>query len=246
VNRPPPAVALPTAAFVVVFRWWYFLALGALVALVFGGGDLVVALGSSSEPVAVDLAAIERDGPPAERFLRVGEHMALLDHAILLRKKGSARAPAGAPPPAIDHVLYPIASLHHPYVAAWQALDAQYASRADVPLGKVPHPDGLLVFVRAPSLPAHAGGTPLLHREQLVGLARPWTLVTANGTERSALAARMPGLDLDRVLILDADLQPPSLEGAITTIALGLLFAVLGVQRFRRGRRTPVTPAPTS
>jgi hypothetical protein len=234
---------MPTAALLVVFRWWYFLGLGAVVALAFGGNDLVVALGSPATPRAVDPAAIERDGAPAERWLRIGEHVALLDLAVVFRHQEEERRRA-ATPPDVDHVLYPIASLHHPYVEAWRALDAQYGSRADVPLGKVPRPDDLRVFVRAAALPPNPGRSPLLHRDHLIALARPWTLVNAKVDERTALLASMPGIDPERVVILDANLSPPSLGDAIAVLALGVLLSILAVRRFRRGLRAPSQPPP--
>jgi hypothetical protein len=206
----------------VVFRWWYFAGVGGLVASVLGGIETSLALKSGAEPVPVTIEQLTNGTLPPQPWVRLGPHVALLDHAAWLESRGRVRA-----------AFHPVVAADHPYLEAWRVLTARHGNPNDVPVGQLPRLSGVRAVVESKSRPGDAGIVEVASAEGMLFAG------SSLSRDEEALVESRFHVDARQLLVLEVNRRPWPIAFAIGALVLGLATLGWAIRRFRRQRAAP-------
>ena len=203
---------------ILVLRWWYFAGIAGIAATAFGCIETKLAFDSGAEPTPVTIEQLSTGVVPTQPWVRLGPHVALLDHAVWLESRGRVRS-----------AFHPVVAESHPYIEAWRVLAKRYARVEDVPVGQLPLLDSIRVLVQTKTKPANASRATV---EGVEGML--FSGSTLSPDERDLVEDRLSVRDVQRLLVLEAGRRPWPVAVAIGTTVLGLLTIVWAIRRFRR------------
>jgi hypothetical protein len=199
--------------------------------MIIGGGLLPLfmglqlkfrASGASPVPVKVDLAQLEAGWRPADRHLQIGPHVALFQATSFWV---SASADLSNPDTVLDWAYYPICSEKHPAAA--------FAGR---PPSEIPSLKGVCVLVETQRFKTLGAipqqGFPVSGLRGMIGRLAP--------DHRRHLEKHLPGIDPDRILVVEENATPPPVQNVQAFLSFGGVCVALGlfVLLFRLPSRT--------
>lgn len=204
-----------------------------LASMLAGGGLLPLCLGAfqayrfggaSTAPVAVDLASLEAGTLPPDRHLRIGDHVALLQAGAVW---ASATADMKDPATPIDMVWYPIFSPGHPLVRQLAAAGGE--ALEDLPRGRLPALKDFAVLVQSRRFKTLGDLTGRgIRSRELVGLSSG-RFGGLPPIERDFVAQTFPGIDPERVMLVEEGVVPPPPGATRGLWGFGGLMVVLAL-----------------
>lgn len=179
-----------------------------------GVQEFRVSQGTSAEPVAADLAALESGREPPNAHLQLGPHLAL--YPALVYEVTQSKYATGDPGPTakVNHCYYPIISLNHPVV------------RSEDPNAQL---DKFAVLVRSKRFNTIADIPEESRQEASISGLVVNRIQSLDKEERKLILESFPSLDLDKVLLLEDGRRPASLAKSGGMIGGGLLLGLIGV-----------------
>jgi hypothetical protein len=192
-----------------------------LIIAVFGGilvfwgvQEFRVSQGTSAEPVAADLAALESGQEPPNPHMQLGAHLALYPAAVYEYSQSKYASGDPGPTARVNHCYYPIMSVPD---AAPTAGDASFDLNR------------IAVLVRTKRFRT-IGDIPDDFRNEtsITGLVVN-RIQSLDKQERKLILESFPTMNLDKVLILEDARRPASLAKSGGMIGGGLLLGLIGV-----------------
>lgn len=222
----------------------------AIVILVAGGfliytgvQEYRVSSGASSAPLAIELAALERNPAPESSHLQVGEHVAVYGATVCTYEKSKYDYGTPKPSATVTYAYYPIISNEHPFLVRLRELREQYGD-AEIPEAEVPSLESFTVLVKTKKFKTF-GSIPdevFAHESGVQGLLIN-RIAALDSEDKRLLRQNFPKVDFDRILILEAGRRPSSPLKSLGLIAGGLLVILggpVGLYLFSRRRGATV------
>ena len=191
-------------------------------AMIIGGGFLAfmgyeqfkVSSGTTVEPVSVSLADLEAGKIPDNTHLNIGEHIALHGAAVYEYEQAEHQSGDPGPNAKVNHCYYPIFSTEHPLFAAEEetAGDDDFAVLVKTQ-----------VFKTVGSIPddfATVGSVKGLVINSIASL---------DAEETNLVKQSFPGVNLDKVLILEQNREPASIAKSGGMMGGGVLLSLVGL-----------------
>jgi len=204
------------------------IAIGCVVVFI-GVQEYRVSRGTTAEAQAVKLLDLEQGQRPANNHLQIGEHVAVYPASVYSYSKSKYSSADPTDESKVDFAYYPIISHEHPFPATLAELANKYAGKewpADV---KVPEIENFAVLVKTKrfatigSIPSEIDGA-----ENVKGLVVN-TVDKLNSDEAALVKQSFPGIDLEKVLILQEGRRPSSLIVSQATMAGGITLGFAGL-----------------
>lgn len=211
----------------IVFRWWYFAGVLGLALLIYGGSEARLALQSTSEPVAISFADLEKNDLGAMRHVRLGQHVALEALGVSLTR-GSRET--------VEKVAYPLLAIDDPYLQRVAALDPSKEQ-------KVPDlNDAHVIAVRSVVSDNGELRDTFETVDAVEGVLFDYAALDLD--ERKLVDALAPQVAHGRVRIIEIGRHPKPLALAIAIAIVGLASLGLAIRLFRGPRpKKPVEPS---
>lgn len=199
-----------------------------------GGQEWYVSRGTSGEPVAVDLADLEKGNAPPSNFIRLGPHLAIYPGAVYAFSTSKySQSKEATPDTSINYCYYPVISASHPFMQELKALADKFGGLNRVP-DNAPEPQigSFRVLVKSkkygrvrdiPQDVADRPGVQGLLINQISSLSND---------EEKLIKQGFPQLKTDQVLILEEDRQPASMTKLLGMVGGGLAMVVVGLGMF--------------
>ena len=208
---------------------------GAMLAF-FGIQEYLVSMGTSVEPVDVNLANIE-DGLAGEnKHLRIGEHTAVYGGCVYQYRMGKYESGDPKPSTPVKYTYYPIISDQHAFYDRLGELADQYGSLDNIPDSEWPTIDDFSVLVKTHRFKTIASIPEGFGAEDTVQGLVINMIGGLDSEEKGLLRETFPTADLDKVLIVEDGRKPASLGKSLGMTAGGGILALLGVGGFILGR----------
>lgn len=201
----------------------------------FGYQEFTLSRYSSTEPVTVDMAEIEKGNLPTSNHVLIQEHVALFPLHVFSYSKSKYSNAAPNDSTSVRYVYYPVISKDNAFIKNLDQLIAKHGSMQNIP-PEVPIPQittaHLLVkthkFDTVGQIPKsidNVGSLQGLIINQIDSL---------DNDEANLVRQALPGVDVDKILILEEDRQPASFfkwfglaGGGIGLCAIGLVWMFL-------------------
>ena len=193
---------------------------GGLVLAFFGVQEFRVSMGSSAEPLAVELAAIEGGETPAGNHVLIGEHVADYYGCVYEGEEGSDR---------VNHIYYPIISEDNSFFTELAAGIEKHGNPNNIPEDEYPEINDFSVLVKSKrfkttdSIP---GG--LASEDKVQGLVIN-LIDSLDAEEKKLIQIDFPTVDLDKVWIIEEGRKPVSMLASLGMIGGGGLLSLLGL-----------------
>jgi hypothetical protein len=210
--------------------------LGGVLAFV-GIQEWRVSSGTTTEPIAVNLVDVEKGKVPDNSHWNLGEHVAVYDTGVYeysQSKYDTSEPDAGT---SITHYYYPVLSSEHPFLAQLRSLSEKYGSVESIPAEEVPALTDIAVIVKTKqfdtigSIPSSWEIVP-----NLQGLVIN-RISSLSRKEAELLQGGLPGLNTEKLLILEAGRQPASTAKSLGMISGGAIVALAGVAWMFAGKQ---------
>jgi len=210
-----------------MFRIKIAMVIGGAVLAFFGFQEFRVSSGTSSEPLAVNLAELERGEIPSNPHLTIGSHFALYGGCIyeFEQSKYGSGQPSGSS--KVTMCYYPIVSAEHPLIQAIanESEDFDFGNLAVVVKTKR--------FKTFGALPDD-----ILAQENAVQGLLINKIDSLDGEEKKLLQESFPSVDVDKVLILQEGRKPSSVFLSLGMLLGGVVLSLLGIGSFFIGNST--------
>lgn len=211
------------------------------IALVFGGAMLMylgiseyrVSMGTTVEPVLVDLAELEGGTSLTNNHVAFGKHFCNYAHCIYQYRDGESGR-------SLDHVYYPILSESHPYFSRIAGLASNHGGKfAAIPGEELPPIKSFKVLVKTSRFKTpeqlHEGITTNYNLQGLVS-----NIVSdISDREKELIREAHPDLDFGSVLIVEENRKPASAIKSLAMILGGAVLSLLGIGRVLLAMRRP-------
>jgi hypothetical protein len=197
-----------------MFRIKLIIAVLGGIIVFWGAQEFRVSQGTSAEPVAADLAALESGQEPPNPHMQLGAHLAL--YPELVYEVTQSKYASGVPGPTakVNHCYYPIISPDHPVV------------RSGDPNARL---NQFAVLVRSKRFKTIADIPDESRQEASISGLVVNRIQSLDKEERKLILESFPSLDLDKVLLLEDGRRPASLAKSGGMIGGGLLLGLIGV-----------------
>jgi len=203
-----------------MFRLKLGLIIGGLVLAYFGVQEFRLSMGTSTEAVQVDLAALEKGEALENNHVLMGEHYADYAGCVYEYEEGNGR---------VTHTYYPVISENHSFFAGLEKLAEKYDSINAAPESEWPTIDTFKVLVKTKrfknvkSIPEGLG-----NEDKIQGLVI--NLVESMDSEEEKLIKQtFPKLNIDDVLIVEEGRKPSSALASFGMMGGGGLLSLLGL-----------------
>jgi hypothetical protein len=188
----------------------------------FGYNEYQVAQGTTSEPQEVCLQYLESGNAIDNNHVKIGPHFADIYNCVYeTRDKKEER---------VDKLYYGIVSETNHYISDIQDLEDKWGNLENVPEDvEWPAMDQVAVLVKTKRY-TNINDVPcdVLPQESLQGLVIN-SIEGLDKEERKLLNECFPGVDLDKIVILEDGREPMSVFVSIGAMALGAFVSVIGV-----------------
>ncbi|MCA9234065.1 MAG: hypothetical protein KDA44_01245 [Planctomycetales bacterium] len=204
----------------------------------FGIKEFRVSNGTTDEPVDVALAEVEAGTVPENNHWRLGEHVALYNACVYEYEE--ERGGGGDPGPGakVNYCYYPVLSYDHPVMVQLAKLTQENGDIDNVPDAELPSLEDFAVLVKSKkfktvgAIPNDWGSV-----DSLQGLVIN-TIGSLGSEEAEMFRESFPGLDTDKLVILEEGRTPASGLKSGGMIGGGLLVAIAGGLWMLAGRST--------
>lgn len=203
-----------------------------------GYEEFVVSQKTSDTAMEIALADIEKNQALDNYFVNVGPHWAVYPGLIYNYEASKYGSDEPKDSSKVNFAYYPIVSNDHPYVVATDALMEKYGSAEAIPDEAWPAFKQFAVLVKTKRFKT-VGQLPEDWGEEAYVEGLVVNVVDPLDTEESNLIRQsFPGIDLQRVLILEQGRTPSSSMQSIGMMAGGGILAILGLfLMIPRGRK---------
>ncbi|MDB2687479.1 hypothetical protein N9Y42_09740 [Mariniblastus sp.] len=205
-----------------MFRIKLAMLMGGLVLAYFGVQEYRVSMGTSTEPLAIELAAIEGGEIPSCNHLKVGKHVADYVGCVYEYEERYGKT-------SITHLYYPIISHDNSFFTELGALYEKYGDPNDIPDEEYPEIHNFHVLVKTKRFKTESSIPEGLNAEnEIQGLVI--NLVDSlDAEEKSMIQEDFPEVNLDQVLILEDGRKPASMATSLGMTGGGVLMSLLGL-----------------
>jgi hypothetical protein len=203
-----------------MFRLKIAAIIGGLVLAYFGVQEYRVSMGTSAEPMAVDLAALEGGETPDNNHILIGQHVADYDGCVYEYEEGSGR---------VTHMYYPIISDSNSFFDELNALYEKYDNPDDIPEQEHPGIHEFRVLVKTKryktenSIPAGLGA-----EDSVQGLVIN-LIDSMDKEEERMIQSEFPKVNMDELLIVEDGRKPTSMFASLGMVGGGGLLSFLGL-----------------
>lgn len=215
----------------------------------YGIQEFQLGMSSTPEPAEVDLAKLETGEPAPQNHLRLGPHLALYNGAVYSISDSNKDLPN----PPVKYTIYAIVSESHPYGKMVKQLLAPPADAKEPGVLEAPalELDRVAVLVKTNTF-ASAGMIPNqpVAQPSVQGLAIN-QIQSLSDQEANLVRQVVPGIDLEKVILLEEGRRPKSHLQSLGIAAAGACFLVLGLWSFvmersyaKRDAATAIAKAP--
>lgn len=213
---------------------WLLLFFG-VVAGVHGIQEYTVGRECSEAPVLASLAELEKGAACPNCHLRLGTHIAVYPGSIFSYKGRRGEDPS--PTAEVTYAYYPIISDENPFITKLRELSKHHGGTGKVPKTEFPKVCNAAVLVKTKRFICVAVVPDRWKREAGVRGLVVNRIETLGSQERNLLQGSFPGLDLDKVLILEEGRAPSSFVYCSGMVALGVALLIGGVAALLAQRR---------
>lgn len=197
---------------------------GALLAF-FGVQEYRVSSSATVDPIEVDLAAVEKGEVHQNNHWRLGEHIAVYGACVYQYRQSKYETGEPGPSTKLDYCYYPVLSYDHPFIQQF----GEAESGADVPLNDF---RVLVKTKKYETLGAILDG--LGNADSVQGLVV--NLISGlDSEEKDLLKGSFPGLDTDKLLLLEEGRAPAPIGKSLGLIAGGLALVAGAGITFMKG-----------
>ena len=219
-----------------------------MLAMMIGGGFLcyygcneyTVSSGTGSEPLDVSLADLESGTEIDNNYVKLGEHICVWDGCIFEYEMAEGASPSAEPPASakVNHAYYPVISGSHPFIVGLNALEEEHGSLENVPENAVwPDLSTFAVLIKTGrfntvgSIPDGLGDS-----AGIKGLIIN-RIASLDAEEARLIKGSFPGINLDKVLILEENRTPTGAMASIGMMIGGILLFLCGPIVLVMGRK---------
>jgi len=203
--------------------------LGAIL-LLFGVLAGIQGRGASATPVPADLARLEAGEPLPNIHVQLGEHLRLYPFSLYMYETTGGQEVK--PTSTIKGTYTPIVSPTNPYARALESLVKKYGSVERIPPQELPRPYGFAVLLSTHRL-ATVGDIPdRVQRASTVHGLMNNRMVSLGKEEQNLIRQNLPGVDPEKLLIYEEDMQPASPVVVLALILSGVVLIGAGVVLF--------------
>jgi hypothetical protein len=211
--------------------------LGGMLAF-FGVQEWRVSTGTTEEPIAVDLAEVESGQQPANAHWNLGEHVAVYTGGVYEVSQSKYDTGQPGPDAKVNYYYYPVMSVQHPFMQQLKSLAEKYGSTEAIPEEEAPPLNDFAVLVKTKQF------------KTLGAIPDSWDVVpnleglvinqisSLSGEEVQLFQESFPGLNTDKLLLLEADRHPASTAKSVGMISGGSIVALAGVAWMFAGRKS--------
>jgi len=202
---------------------------GGVVAFM-GGQEFLVSHGTTTEAVNVDLAKLEAGEELENNHARIGEHTAIYAGSVYAYETSKYDNSTPRNSTKVSYCFYPILSSSHSFMQRLVELEEEYGSLEEVPENvEFPEIKDFTVLVKTKSFKT-VGSIPdgIADRPSIQGLVIN-QIDSLDSEEEELLLSSFPGLDMDKVLILEDGRTPASLGKSLGMTLGGGLISLLGL-----------------
>jgi hypothetical protein len=205
----------------------FFLFMFGVVPLVFAWSEWSVSSTSTVDPLAMDLAELEKGTTPQNNHVKIGPHTGCYFATVssyTVSKKGARRRPDATT--KVDYTYYPIISASHPYYQEVKRIQDKY-SKADKVPDDIDWPalSDFRVLVKTTRFRTFGDIPDDDARSDNFVQGMIINRISMVGTEEQRLIRQdFPNIDFNKVLILSEGRRPSSGFFVFFLICLGLFF----------------------
>lgn len=196
----------------------------------YGIQEFQLGMNSTPEPAEVDLAKLEAGEPAPQNHLRLGPHLALYNGAVY----SISESHKDLPNPPVKYAIYAVVSESHPYGKLVKQLLAPPADAKEPVAREAPalELDRVAVLVKTKQF-ASAGMIPNqpVAQPAVQGLAIN-QIQSLSDQEANLVRQVVPGIDLEKVILLEEGRRPKSHMQSLGIAAGGACFLLLGLWSF--------------
>ncbi len=198
----------------------------------FGYQEYAVGSAAGSEPEKVDLAKLEQGGELDTTHVQFGDHMRLYFGIVYEFENATGTNPSSTD--AVTKAYYPVISSEHVFARRMRSLLEKYGKIDDIPEDELPGIDKFKVLIKTSEydtvgevdrLPAIRDG------RSIEGLVVN-SINSLDSEEEDLIRQSFPGVDLDRIIILEKDRKPMAVVFSMGMMAGGvamIVFPVIGL-----------------
>lgn len=207
---------------------------GAMLAF-FGIQEYRVSSGTTAEPIEVDLAEVEAGQQIDNSHWRLGPHLALYGGCVYECKVSKHATGEPGPDARCNYCYYPVISYQHDYIQKLAALQEQYGSLDAAPDNEFPTLNDIKVIVKTKQFKT-LGDIPegMSEADALQGLVIN-RITSLDDEEVELFHDGFPGMNVDELVLLEADRNPSSLALSGLMILGGAVLALAGLAWMVRG-----------
>ena len=197
-------------------------------ALIIGGGFLAffglqeyrVSMGTSAEPVQIDLAKVEAGETPTNNHWLIGEHAADYWGCVYEYEEDTKR---------ITHLYYPIISDDNPYFDKLEELITKHGGPNNIPEAEYPDVDTFRVLVKTERFKKESAiPDGLSSDDSLQGLVIN-LIGSMDAEEERLIKQSFPKVNVDDVIILEEGREPASMMVSLGMLGGGVLLILAGL-----------------
>ncbi len=210
-----------------MFRIKIAMVVGGAVLAFFGFQEFRVSSGTSSEPLAVNLAQLEAGDVPSNPHLAIGSHYALYGGCIYEFEQSKYGSGQPSPSSKVTMCYYPIVSQEHPLIQAIADESEDFDFK------------NLAVVVKTKRYKTF-GALPddLIAQESSVQGLLINRIDSLDAEEKKLLRESFPSVDVDKVMILQEGRKPSSIFLSLGMMLGGMVLSLLGIGSFFIGSAT--------
>lgn len=189
---------------------------------------------ATEQPIGVDLVDVEAGQAPENSHWLLGAHTALYDAGVYQYTPPKYGPQEPGPATRLDYYYYPVLSHDHPYMVELARLEEKYGSLGEVPDDEFPELNDIAVLIKTRKFRTF-GDLP----DYWENVAQVHGLVVNQGwplkpDERKLLVESFPGLDTEKLCLLEENRSPSSWTriggfigggSALVLAAAGICFA---------------------
>jgi hypothetical protein len=211
--------------------------LGGMLAF-FGYQEWRVSQGTTPEPIDVVLADVEAGNAPPNSHWKLGEHVAIYNAGVYQYKQSKYATGEPGPDAKVDYYYYPVLSSGHPFLVKLGELAEQNGGVANIPDDQIPAMNDFAVLVKTKKF-GTIGSIPdeWAAEGNLQGLVIN-QITSLDNKEEELLRQGFPGLNTEKLLLLEADRHPAPIAKSGGMILGGSVLALGAVGWMFAGRKS--------
>ncbi|MCM8539022.1 MAG: hypothetical protein NE328_02025 [Lentisphaeraceae bacterium] len=206
-----------------------------ILAIIIGGGFLsftgyqeyLVSSNAKSTPSKVKVEDLEKGVKLKNNYVQLEEHIALIGGCVYSAKlrKGQSTIQKNS---TVEYCYYPLISYEHPYLKEQDRLIEKYGKYEMIPKNELPKLRDIKVLVKSTkystvsSIPEEVD-----HKNKFRGLVIN-SIDSVKSEEAALLSQSFPGINVNKVIIIEQDRKPSSMMISLLMMAGGALIIVGG------------------